>query len=47
MNIDIKAIIKIFSYSIIFYWSKLFNNTYNIQPVRTGSFIDERYLYLV
>lgn len=47
MNIDIKAIIRIFSDPIIFYWSKLFNNTDNIQSVETGTFIDERYLYLV
>ena len=44
MNINIKAIVKMFIDSIIFYWSKLFNNTQSTKP---GAFIDERYLYLV
>lgn len=44
MNIDIKAIVRIFSDSTIFDWGKPFNNAENTQSVGTGFFIDERYI---
>jgi serine protease Do len=44
MNIDIKAIVRIFSDSIIFDWGKPFNNAENTQSVGTGFFIDDQYI---
>ena len=44
MDIDIKAIIRIFTDSIIFDWGKPFNNTNNSQSIGTGFFIDSQYI---
>ena len=44
MNIDIKAIVRIFSDSIIFDWGKPFNNAENTQSIGTGFFIDDQYI---